>query len=554
MTARTPASLASGRDYLQRLNRQLHGESRRAFLFSAGQSAGNVVFFTLVGWWIGESITRGEILWPWLLVCLLALAGKALLQYQARCSAQNLGEAAENAARQTLFSHWLQPHDARARHPTEQANLALEPVTALYGYFARFRPQLVGAFTTPLLILLVVGSLNWVAALLLAVSAPLIPLFMVLVGMGAARLNLTHLETTQKLAGLFVDRVRALGNIRLFDAQTEALDDIKHAGDDVRQANMATLRLAFVSSAVLEFFSAVAIAAVAIYIGFSLLGYYEWEQAASLTLTQGLIILLLAPEFFQPLRTLASHYHDRAAALGAAQLLQQQSESVQQASEPPEAQTDSEALQFRALSFSYPVKSYRSKTSPQALIDNLNLTIEPGQTLLLNGPSGQGKSTLLHLLSGQLSGYQGQIIRPQQTQHIAYLGQDPFTVVGTLADNLRLVAPEADEQALLHAVQAAGLDLSLDTPVYEHGAGISGGEKRRLGLARMHLRPAALMLFDEPTASLDEQTAQAVIAGIKRLQTSQRVLVIASHDIRFAALADLTLSHLHKQTAGEGDA
>lgn len=539
MAERKSASLASGRLYLQRLNMQVRGDSRRAFVFTALQCIGNVAFFTLIGWWLGQSIYAGEMLWEWFAACMLALLVKALLQLATRRATQKLGEAAEYTARQMVFGHWVKPQDGRARQLTEQANLAIEPVTTLYGYFARFRPQLVAAVITPLLILIVVGWLNWIAALLLALAAPLIPLFMVLVGMGAARLNLTHLQTTQKLAGLFVDRAQALTNIRLFNSQAKALSDIQDAGEEVRQANMATLRLAFVSSAVLEFFSAVAIAAVAIFIGFSLLGYYDWELAATLTLTQGLIILLLAPEFFQPMRTLATHYHDRAAALGAAQLLDQLGQSVAETAPPV---LSGSSLKLNNLTFNYP-----STPVSTPLINHLSFTAKPGQTLLLNGPSGQGKSTLLHILSGQLIGYRGTVSFPGELSHIAFLGQDPFIIVGSVADNLRLVKPDADDAMLQDALDAASLALDLHRPVYEHGAGISGGEKRRLGLARMHLNPSVVMLFDEPTASLDDESALAIINGIRQLQNGQRILVIASHDPRFTTMADLTVSSLQSE-------
>ncbi|HEY9120996.1 MAG TPA: ABC transporter transmembrane domain-containing protein, partial [Marinobacter sp.] len=204
----------------------------------------------------------------------------------------------------------------------------LDHTDALHGYFARFLPQMMLAVIVPLLVLVVVFSLDWLAGIFLLLSAPLIPLFMALVGMGAEKLNQQHFQAIGRLSGQFLDRVRGLTTLQLFGQTAPAAEILRERSDNYRRVTMKTLRVAFLSSAVLEFFSSVAIAVVAIYIGFGLLGYITYGPAEDLTLFSGLLVLLLAPEYFQPLRLLSQHYHDRAAAMGAGEELVQRLQSV----------------------------------------------------------------------------------------------------------------------------------------------------------------------------------------------------------------------------------
>ncbi|MGO3354929.1 MAG: ABC transporter ATP-binding protein/permease, partial [Halomonas sp.] len=206
-----------------------------------------------------------------------------------------------------------------SQHSGSLANQVVEHIDALEGYFARFYPQLLITLFLPLVILIVVGWLDYLVAIFLLLSAPLIPLFMALVGMGAERLNRDQFVAVSRLSAYFIDRVRGMTTLQLFGRTGAVQQDVWYATDDYRRLSMRTLRLAFLSSAVLEFFASVAIAVVAMYVGFGLLGYIEYGPSPSLTLFTGLAVLLLAPEFFQPLRTLSQHYHDRAAALGAAE-------------------------------------------------------------------------------------------------------------------------------------------------------------------------------------------------------------------------------------------
>ncbi|MCC5880505.1 MAG: thiol reductant ABC exporter subunit CydD [Idiomarina sp.] len=523
--------------------RNLQGEVSKQLLLTRGLGGLHALMLVasvvLLAWWVSASIDQAALRWDLLSYAALAMAARVWLNAQAASFAQHLGEHAEELARARLAASWARPESGAAQANTERATLMIEPVAQLYGYYARFLPQLSNALITPLLIAAVVFYFDWIAALFLIAAAPIIPVFMVLVGMGAARLNERHLATTQRIAGLFVDRVRHLTNLQLFKATGLASRDIDEASQQMREANMATLRVAFLSSAVLEFFAAIAIAAVAIYVGFALLGFYDWGPAAQMNLMTGLTVLLLAPEFFQPLRTLSAHYHDRAAALAAAGLLARE-QRVSAANDHAQQKSQRSAtlnggVRLENVSFGYP----RAK----ATLDGFKLTIAPGQVVVLNGPSGCGKSTLLKLISGQLQLQQGHISLPDMG-HIAYMAQQPYLQSGTIASNLRLVRADATDEDMSAALRQAQLTVDLDHHLLEQGQGLSGGEQRRLALARMFLHPSSLMLFDEPTAGLDAATADAVISGIEKLNDGQRVLLIASHDPKLQSLADITIGTL----------
>lgn len=526
------ASTPQAQGYLRSLQGELAGTLWLTRGVAALHSLMLVASIVLLAWWVTLSVDAGALQWAVLFWVVMAMLMRTGLNALTGLLAQELGEKAEALARERLTQSWCQAESGAASATTERANLMVEPTEQLYGYYARFLPQLSTAVVTPLLIAFVVLYLDWIAALFLIAAAPIIPIFMVLVGMGAARLSQQHIATTQRIAGLFVDRVRHLTNLQLFKATDLATADIAQASDDMRKANMATLRIAFLSSAVLEFFAAVAIAAIAIYVGFALLGFYDWGPAGQMNLFTGLTVLLLAPEFFQPLRNLSAHYHDRAAAIAAAGLLGGEQKAERGLPSLSVAASAQGALKVNSLTFAYP--------GAKPVLENFSLTLIPGQTGVLQGPSGCGKSTLLKILSGQLVADNTSIHLPA-SPHIAYMAQQPYLQAGTVASNLRLIRKQATDSDIRAALEQAQLPVALEHPILEQGQGLSGGEQRRLALARMFLHPAPLMLFDEPTAGLDKATADAVIAGIRRLKDGRRVLLIASHDPQVQGLADVRI-------------
>ncbi|MDL0429546.1 thiol reductant ABC exporter subunit CydD [Marinobacter sp. TBZ242] len=417
---------------------------------------------------------------------------------------------------------------------------------ALHGYFARFLPQMILAVIVPLLILAVVFSLDWLAGIFLLLSAPLIPLFMALVGMGAEKLNQQHFQTIGRLSGQFLDKVRGLTTLQLFGQTGPAADTLRKRSDDYRRVTMKTLRIAFLSSAVLEFFSSVAIAVVAIYIGFGLLGYISYGPSDDLTLFSGLLVLLLAPEFFQPLRLLSQHYHDRAAAMGAGAEIVERLHGNNGAKRPrpgTHQRQSPDGIVVRDLTLAY--------DAGRPVLDRVSLDIRKGDVIALTGPSGGGKSSLLYLLAGFMRPDQGTIsvLGAAPGEHcFGWLGQSPFLVHGTWADNLRLTTPDATDVAIetaLHQVGLRGLVNSRAQGIYsgitEDGQGLSGGQARRLSLARVFVANYDLILLDEPTAGLDSDSEIFILEALHKLALAGKTLIFATHHQALLTLANRTL-------------
>lgn len=502
----------------------------------------------LVSHTVAMGVPLREAAWP-LIILFSAIGIRASSQWLQDRAARNVSDRVRAHVRDQILAAWgaAGPAGLGQQSRAGLTTALIEQVDALHGYYARFLPQLLVAGGVPLLVLLVVLSHDWLAALFLLLSAPLIPLFMALVGMGAEKLNAAHFALVQRLAGHFIDRIRGLTTLQLFGQAGTAARQVYSAADEYRRLNMRTLRVAFLSTAVLEFFSSVAIAVIAIYIGFGLLGYIDFGPSTELTLFSGLFILLLAPEFFQPLRLLAQHYHDRAAAIGAATHLAPlvSGHPAAAAATPERAETpfaQAPAIEITNL-------SYRFADGP-LLLDTVSLRLEPGTWVNIQGPSGSGKSTLLHLAAGFLTPGSGSI---RVAGHIAgrvpigWLDQSPYLFHGSWADNLRLNCPGASDAELHRTLDQVGLSSRLDasgdglaTIIGERGFGLSGGEARRLALARLLLQGHRLILLDEPTAGLDRVNEQAVLDALDRLRhTGIALLTVSHHDApaRRAAVA-----------------
>ncbi|MBW4933236.1 thiol reductant ABC exporter subunit CydD [Marinobacter sp. F4206] len=503
---------------------------------------------TIVHQGVVEDVPAIELSLPFLFVILAIVvraAGQGLQTHMAaRCS-----EDVRRDARRQIHNHWQSAGPVAIGHSSagELSREWLDHVEALHGYFARFLPQLTLSVIIPLIILVLVFSMDWLAGIFLLLSAPLIPVFMALVGMGAEKLNQQHFQAISRLSGQFLDKVRGLSTLQLFGQTAFATEVIQSRSDHYRRITMKTLRVAFLSSAVLEFFASMAIAVIAIYIGFGLLGYITYGPSGQLTLFSGLLILLLAPEFFQPLRTLSQHYHDRAAALGAATEILARLENLEPLDhgEKPKCAPGISASFGEGITLDSVTIEYRQG---HPIFRDLSLTFDQGGCIALTGPSGGGKSTLLHLLAGFVSPSEGTVnvmgLAPGAVS-FGWLGQTGFLINGTWADNLRLTSPQASDIAIETALYNVGLRSLLESrkqgiysPVSEDGQGLSGGQARRLSLARIFVADYDLVLLDEPTAGLDTDSEVYVLEALHKLGQAGKTLIFSTHHQALLTLAD----------------
>jgi len=427
-----------------------------------------------------------------------------------------------------------------------------DQVEALDGFYSRFAPQRINAMVVPLLILVFAFATDWLAGSLLLLSAPLIPLFMIIIGMGAEKLAREQFRGLARLGGWFLDQVHGAATIRLFRAESRAGEQVRARTHALRQQTMRVLRLAFMSSAVLEFFSAVAIATLAIYIGLGLLGFLSFGPAPALTLQSGLFLLLLAPEFFQPLRALSQGWHDRADANAAAGEIRTLLElpparpGADEAFEPPAPGQC--RVELRGVEFAHPGHA--------PLFSGLDFEVRAGERIVLVGRSGGGKSSLISLLAGFAEPSTGSVLLDGQPltrfgdaalrAHVAWLGQHAVLFAGTIAENIALgwdAATRSQIESIAHRARvmefARRLPDGLDSPVGENGYGLSGGQIQRVALARALLRPRPLILLDEPTASLDPSSEALVLEALADLLAERSATVIcASHRAATMAWAD----------------
>lgn len=449
------------------------------------------------------------------------------------------GRILRNTIRQQILEkiHQVGPATINNKPAGSWATIMLEQVENLHNYYARYLPQQALSAIVPVVILIAVFPLNWAAGLVLMITAPLIPIFMILVGIAAADSSQKNMATLAKLSGQFLDRLRGLETLRLFNRTTEQTQHIEEKTEDFRETTMDVLKMAFLSSAVLEFFTSISIALMAVYFGFSYLGELNFgTYNAPLTLFVGFFCLILAPEFYQPLRDLGTYYHDRAAGIGAADEIVNfletkhiTAQSTQDKSFETESAVDILANNLVVL-------------SPQGtpLTQPLNFHLPAQSHTALVGQSGAGKTSLINTILGFLA-YEGSLkvngIELKEMnladwrKHIAWVGQNPLLLQGTIRENLLLGEIDATTAQIDHALTLAQAKTFTDTlgltrEIKEGGLGLSVGQAQRLAIARALLRQGKLLLLDEPTASLDAQSENLVLQALQQMSQHQTTLMI----------------------------
>ena len=550
-------------DWLRQEGRRL----RRPLRVSAALIALQALLLVAQAWLLADILSASLLrraplaaLWrPWVLLLLLAPLRVSLVVLARRVAfdaSQHLGTRLRTRLLERTQA--LGVMGLRAEAGGDLITRLVEGVDAVLPYFARYLPGVATAALLPALLAVFVLPADWISGLVLLLTAPLIPLFMVLVGGAAERASQRRFTQLRRLGSAFIDALGGLTTLRQLGAAERVADELEAEGEEYRRLTMQLLRVAFLSALVLEFFAMVSIAVVAVLIGFRLL----WHQ---MNFRDGIFVLLLAPEFYLPMRALGALRHARMDALAAAKdMLALEAASapaaVPAAGASP-APSGAPTLRFEALRFTH---AGRGET-----LRGVEASVGPGVTALV-GASGAGKSTLLDLVLGFAAPDGGRILvnggdlaqldPAQWRARIAWVPQQPHVFDGTLRDNLLLAAPQAGVASLARALHDSGLDavaahlpLGLNTVLGERGLGLSGGELQRLALARMLLREeSTLWLLDEPTAHLDSDSARLVTEVIRRAGATRTVLLVA-HRLDAALDADQVLV-LHDGFVVEGGA
>lgn len=440
----------------------------------------------------------------------------------------------------------LGPAWIRGKPAGSWSSMLLEQIEDMHDYYARYLPQMTLSVLVPLMILIVVFPLNWAAALILFLTAPLIPLFMALVGMGAADANRRNFLALSRLSGYFLDRLRGLETLRLFFRAEAETEDIRRATEAFRQRTLEVLRLAFLSSGVLEFFASISIAVAAVYFGFSYLGELHFgSYGTGVTLFAGFLVLILAPEFFQPLRDLGTFYHAKAQAVGAAESLVSflEHDDARQGAGQETPAAGPVGLLARDL--------WVLASDGSELAGPLNFSLAAGKRVAIVGASGAGKSSLLGVLLGflpyrgslQVNGLELRTLSPRLwRERLSWVSQSPALPAATLRDNVLLGAPEETASQLAQALEKAyvaefiaGLPDGLDSAVGEDAGLLSVGQAQRVALARALIRAPGLLLLDEPTANLDIHSERLVMRALDSATRRQTTLLV-THQLQ--AIAD----------------
>ena len=492
---------------------------------------------TLLDKLIIQNVPRDELI-PYFLGLIIGFGMRAIILWAREKIGFQSGQLLRNHIRQKILDkiHLVGPATINQKPAGSWASIMLEQVENLHNFYARFLPQQSLSAIVPVVIFIAVFPLNWAAGLILMITAPLVPLFMIIVGIAAADNSQKNMDTLSRLSAQFLDRLRGLETLRLFNRTSEQTEHIENATEDFRETTMDVLKLAFLSSAVLEFFTSISIALMAVYFGFSYLGQIEFgTYNAPLTLFTGFFCLILAPEFYQPLRDLGTYYHDRAAGIGAADAIVDFLESDYLTVHQNEKTISLEsAVEISAENLVV------LSTQGSALTKPLNFQIPANHNVALVGQSGAGKTSLINAILGFLP-YKGSLkINGQELResnladwrkHIAWVGQNPLLLQGTIKENLLLGNIQANDeeinQALIRSQAKEFPDkLGLHHEIKDGGLGISVGQAQRLAIARALLRKGDLLLLDEPTASLDAQSENLVLQALNEASQHQTTLMI----------------------------
>jgi ATP-binding cassette subfamily C protein CydCD len=473
----------------------------------------------------------------WLRIILLVIAGRALLTWVTEVSANAVAVKIKTDLRERLFDHILKlgPAYTRGQRTGELTAAAVEGIEALDAYYSQYLPQLVISTLVPVSILLFVFPMDLLSGFILLVTAPLIPFFMVMIGKGAEIVTKRQYDTLSRLSAHFLDSLQGLTTLKLFGRSKSHAKNIERVSEQYRDTTLGVLRITFLSALALELLATLSTAIIAVEIGFRLLyKVMEFREA--------FFLLILAPEFYMPLRALGARFHAGMSGTTAAKKIFEildtpapESKVESQKSQIGDLRPSTFDLRLENISYSYPGESAPA-------LENINLTIQAGQRLALVGKTSAGKSTLVNLLLGFIQPTSGQITVNSQLpitdyqfhQYISWVPQKPHLFHDTLAANIRLGKPDATDEEVIQAAKAAHLHDFIETlpdkyetVIGESGARLSGGQAQRLALARAFLKNSPILILDEPTSSLDPETESLLEESTRRLMHGRTTITIA---------------------------
>ncbi|MFD9629143.1 thiol reductant ABC exporter subunit CydD [Streptomyces violascens] len=478
------------------------------------------------------------------LLFLAAVAvGRGLVSWLTELAANRASAAVKSELRGRLLERaaGLGPEWLSGQRTGSLVALATRGVDALDDYFARYLPQLGLAIVVPVAVLARIVTEDWVSAATIVVTLPLIPLFMVLIGWATQSQMDRQWRLLSRLSGHFLDVVAGLPTLKVFGRAKAQAESIRTITSDYRRATLKTLRIAFISSFALELLATISVALVAVGIGMRLVH-------GDLDLYTGLVILILAPEAYLPLRQVGAQYHAAAEGLSAA-------EEIFEVLETPLPEDGEDKVPPGPVRIELDGVTVRHPGRTEPSLAPTSLVVEPGEAVALTGPSGVGKSTLLNAVLGFVNPQDGgrvlvsgadlaTLSLADWRERIAWVPQRPHLFAGTIAENVRLARPDADDAAVLDALRDAGaydfvaaLPNGMATVLGEGGAGLSAGQRQRLALARAFLADRPVLLLDEPTAALDGETEAAIVGAVRRLAVGRTVLLVV-HRPALLAVAD----------------